>query len=45
MLERQQNDDAKQAVIDDILKELPSDTAVEVELPSECRVYSLEDPG
>jgi hypothetical protein len=45
MLERQQNDEAKQAVIDDILKELPTDTAVEVELPSECRVYSLEDPG
>ena len=39
------NDAAKDAVIEDILKELPTDTAVEVELPSECRVYSLEDPG
>lgn len=39
------NDTAKEAVINDILKELPTDTAVEVELPSECRVYELEDPG
>ena len=45
MLNRSQDDGAKQAVIDDILKELPTDTAVEVELPSECRVYKLEDPG
>ena len=36
---------AKEEVINDILKELPTDTAVEVELPSECRVYELEDPG
>ena len=39
------NDTAKEAVINDILKELPTNTAVEVELPSECRVYDLEDPG
>ena len=45
MIERQQHDEAKQAVIDDILKELPSDTAVELDLPSECRIYDLEDPG
>ena len=45
MLNGPQNDEAKQAVIDEILKELPTDTAVEVELPSECRVYKLEDPG
>lgn len=45
MIDKQQNNDAKQAVIDDILKELPTDTAVEVDLPSECRVYNLEDPG
>jgi len=45
MLNVPQNDEAKQAVIDDILKELPTDTAVEVELPSECKVYKLEDPG
>lgn len=45
MLNGPQNDEAKQAVIDDILKELPTDTAVEVELPSECRVYKLDDPG
>jgi len=37
-------DPAKQKIIDDILKELPTDTAVEVELPSECKVYELEDP-
>ena len=45
MLNQQVDDSAKQAVIDEILKELPTDTAVEVELPSECRVYNLEDPG
>ena len=45
MLNGPQNDEAKQAVIDEILKELPTDTAVEVELPSECRAYNLEDPG
>lgn len=39
------NSAAKEEVINDILKELPTDTAVEVELPSECRVYELEDPG
>ena len=40
-----ENRDAKQAVIDDILKELPTDTAVEVDLPSENKLYKLEDPG
>lgn len=45
MLNAPQDDTAKQSVIDDILKELPIDTAIEVELPSECRVYQLEDPG
>ena len=45
MLNQPVNDEAKQAVIDEILKELPTDTAVEVELPSECRAYNLEDPG
>lgn len=45
MLNAPQNAEGKQAIIDDILKELPTDTAVEVELPSECRVYNLEDPG
>jgi len=37
--------EAKQKVIDELLKELPTDTAVEVELPSENRVYTLEDPA
>ena len=45
MLNQPVTDEAKQAVIDEILKELPTDTAVEVELPSECKVYNLEDPG
>tara|TARA_R110000851_G_scaffold1698_2_gene6618 strand:- start:333 stop:1079 length:747 start_codon:yes stop_codon:yes gene_type:complete len=36
-------DTAKQAIIDELLKEVPSDTAVNVSLPSECRVYTLED--
>ena len=45
MLNQQVDDSATQTVIDEILKELPTDTAVEVELPSECRVYKLEDPG
>ena len=38
-------DTAKQKIIDELLKELPTDTMVEVELPSECRVYELEDPN
>jgi len=37
MLNQPVNDEAKQAVIDEILKELPTDTAVEVELPSESK--------
>jgi hypothetical protein len=36
---------AKQDIIDDLLKELPTDNVVEVELPSECKVYELEDPN
>ena len=37
-------DAAKQNIIDDLLKDLPENTAIEVDLPSECRVYELEDP-
>jgi hypothetical protein len=40
-----QNMEAKQEIIDELLRELPQDTAIEVELPSECRVYTLPDPG
>ncbi len=40
-----QNDAAKQQIIDDILTNVPTNTALEVDLPSECRVYDLEDPG
>lgn len=39
-----QNEEAKQKIIDELLKAAPPSTAVEVELPSECRVYKLEDP-
>jgi hypothetical protein len=35
---------SKQAVIDELLKNLPPETAVEVHLPSENKVYSLPDP-
>jgi len=38
-----QNDAAKQKIVEDLLKDLPSDTAIEVNLPSENRVYELED--
>jgi hypothetical protein len=40
-----QNMEAKQQIIDELLKELPQDTAIEVELPSECKIYKLPDPG
>jgi hypothetical protein len=36
---------AKQEVIDDLLKDLPTDVALEVDLPSENKVYTLEDPA
>lgn len=38
-------DSAKQQIIDSLLKEAPSRDAVEVELPSECKIYELEDPA
>jgi len=34
---------AKQEIVDDLLKELPSNTSIEVELPSENKLYTLED--
>ena len=34
---------AKQEIIDQLLSDVPSSTEIEVELPSECRVYNLED--
>ena len=36
---------AKQDIIDALLKDLPSDAAVQVDLPSENKIYTLEDPG
>lgn len=36
---------AKEDIINEILKELPSNAAIEVELPSENRAYVLEDPN
>lgn len=41
----QQQDQEKQAIIAAILEKAPSNVAVEVDLPSESRVYRLEDPG
>ena len=35
--------DKKQEIVDEILKELPSDAAIEVEMPSENKLYTLED--
>lgn len=35
--------DKKQKIVDEILKELPSDAAIEVEMPSENKLYTLED--
>lgn len=35
---------AKQDIIEELLKNLPPETAVEIELPSENRVYTLPDP-
>jgi len=37
--------DAKQQIVDEILTDLPSQAAVEVNLPSENKVYTLEDPS
>ena len=39
------SEEAKQDIINEILKELPSDAAIEVFLPSENKLYTLEDPG
>ena len=38
-----QTDAAKQKIIEDILADVPTNTTLEVDLPSECRVYTLED--
>jgi hypothetical protein len=37
--------EAKQKIVDELLKDLPSNAAVEVDLPSENRVYTLDDPS
>jgi len=37
--------EAKKKIVDDLLKDLPTNTAVEVDLPSENKVYTLEDNG
>ena len=36
---------AKEEVIADLLKDLPSDSDIEITLPSECKVYHLPDPA
>lgn len=45
MIENMQENPGRQQAIEELLKNLPNDTMIEVELPSECRVYSLPDPG
>jgi hypothetical protein len=40
----QQNIEAQQEIINAILNDVPEDTAVEIALPSECRIYTLPDP-
>jgi hypothetical protein len=40
-----QTDAAKQKIIEELLNEVPSNTTQEVELPSECRAYTLDDPN
>jgi len=37
--------EAKQRIVNDLLIDLPPEVDVEVDLPSECRVYKLEDPA
>lgn len=39
------SDEAKQQIIANLLEEMPTDSAVELDLPSECRVYDLPNPG
>ena len=33
---------SKEDIIADILKDVPSDTTIEVELPSECKAYNMD---
>lgn len=40
-----QNIQETQKIVADLLKDLPADSEVEVELPSECRAYKLIDPA
>jgi len=44
MINNEVPDPAKQDVIEELLKDLPTDVAVEVDLPSEGKAYKLEDP-
>ena len=44
MLEQPNQNDEQQDIINNILSEIPSDTAIEITLPSECRIYKLPDP-
>jgi hypothetical protein len=37
--------EGRDKVIEELLSNLPSDTAIQIDLPSECRVYKMEDPG
>ena len=45
MMNPQGFDTAKQRIIDDILKDLPTSVETEVILPSEAKLYTLKDPS
>lgn len=45
MMNPQGFDTAKQRIIDDILKDLPTSVETEVILPSESKLYTLKDPS
>jgi hypothetical protein len=45
MLENIADNAGRDKAIEELLANLPTDTTIEVELPSECRIYNLEDPG
>ncbi len=34
---------SKEDIINDILKDIPTDTTIQVELPSECRAYNIDE--
>lgn len=45
MLDNNSDNSGRDKAIEELLANLPTDTTIEVELPSECRIYKLEDPA